>query len=137
MITLSASKQFMSSTAKTKRLMFLENITHYLTALVVIIKGLDKIDTPGKMSYGILFLIMGLLIAVGTLFHHKAEKLLKHFKAYVLIFEAVIMGIVGYLYVKEGKHLLQYVCFAASMMFVVALVIYITKSKSHPKAHAH
>jgi hypothetical protein len=127
----------MSPTTKTKRLVLLENMTHYLTAMVVILKGIDKIDTPGKLWYGILFLSIGLLIIGGTLFHHKAEKQLKHFKAYVLIFEAIVMITVGYLYEKEGKQFIQYVCFAAAGMFAVALVIYIRKKRVRPSVQLH
>jgi hypothetical protein len=127
----------MSSTTKTKKLVLLENMTHYLTAMVVILKGFDKINIPGKLWYGVLFLGIGILIIGGTLFHHKAEKLLKHFKAYVLIFEAIVMTTVGYLYWKEGKQLIQYVCFAAAAMFVVALVIYIRKKRLQPSVQLH
>jgi hypothetical protein len=127
----------MSSTTKPKRLVLLENMTHYLTAIVIILKGTDKINTPGKLWYGVLFLSFGLLIIAGTLFHHKAEKVLKHFKAYVLIFEAIVMTTVGYLYAKEGKQFIQYVCFAAAAMFAVALVIYIRKKRLQPSAQLH
>ena len=106
-------------------------MTHYLTALVVIMKGLDKIGTPGKTGVAVIFLLIGLFIVLGTLFHHKAQKLLKHFKAYVFAFEAIIMTIVGYLYVKDGKQMIQYVCFAAAIMFVVALVVYIRNSRKN------
>jgi hypothetical protein len=117
--------------------MLLENMTHYLTAMVVILKGLDKLGMPGKTWVSVIFLLMGTMIIAGTIFHHKAEKLLKHFKAYVFVFEAIVMGIVGYLYMKDGKQFIQYVCFAASIMFVVALVVYIKKSKGMRGAQLH
>lgn len=119
----------MTTEKKHKRLAFLENMTHYLTALVIILKGLDKIETPGKLWVSIVFLTLGVLIVLGTIFHHKAEKLLKHFKAYVFAFEAIVMAIVGYLYMKDGKQMIQYVCFAAALMFLVALIVYINKRK--------
>jgi predicted MFS family arabinose efflux permease len=109
--------------------MFLENMTHYLTALVIIMKGLDKLGVPGKTWVSVIFLLMGILIVLGTIFHHKAEKLLRHFKAYVFAFEAIAMAVVGYLYLKDGKQFIQYVCFAASIMFVIALVVYFRRRK--------
>jgi hypothetical protein len=126
----------MTST-KIKRLALLENVTHYLTAFVVILKGLDKVETPGKVWYGVIFLVIGALIIGGTVFHHKAEKLLKHFKAYTFIFEAIVMAIVGYLYVKEGKTMIQYICFAAAAMFVVALIVYVKKTGKMKEAPLH
>jgi hypothetical protein len=52
------------------------------------------------------------------------------------VFEAIVMAIVGYLYAIEGKQLIQYVCFAASAMFIVALIVYIKKYKK-AKAISH
>jgi hypothetical protein len=80
-------------------------------------------------------LLIGVLIVAGNVFHHKAERLLRHFKAYVYVLEAVVMSMVGYLYAKDGKSLIQYVCFAAAAMFVVALVIYVRKGDKVKAAH--
>ena len=107
-----------------------ENIAHYLAAFTVVMKGLDKIENPEKVGVGLLFLLIGVAIALGTFFHHRASKLLKHFKAYVLVFEIIIMSVVGYMYMAEGKRYLQYVCFLTVVLFFVALVVYIRKRKS-------
>jgi hypothetical protein len=109
-----------------------ENIAHYLTAFVVFLKGLDKFDL-GKTGIGILFMTIGAFIVFGTLFHHKAEKWLRHFKAYVFLLESIVMAVVGYLYMKDGKQYIQYVCYATSVVFIVALIIYIRKVK--PATH--
>lgn len=122
----------MLADTKRKRIVFLESLTHYLTAFVVLTKGLDKLFTAGKPFIGITFCIFGLVILFGTIFHHKAARLLKHFKAYVLSIEAIIMATIGYLYIAEGKQLIQYTCFFAAAMFVVALVMYFRKTaKNH------
>jgi hypothetical protein len=113
----------------------LENIAHYMTAFVIFMKGFDKIEQPGKLGFAVLFIAIALLIVSGTIFHHRAERMLRHFKAYVFVFEAIVMSIVGYLYMKEGKQMIQYVCFASALVFLVALVIYITKTKGKPAEH--
>ena len=105
----------------------LESIAHYLTAFVVLMKGVDKIDKPGKLWFGIVFIFIALLIVFGNIFHHRAEKILRHFKAYVFVLEAIVISIVGYLYMKDGKQMIQYVCFASAFVFMIALVIYIKK----------
>ena len=126
----------MTSTAgRTKKLAILEKITHYLTAFVIILKGADKVSDPEKTGFGIALLLIGSFIVLGTIFHHKAEKALKHFKAYVFALEAVVMSIVGYLYMAEGKQFIQYVCFLASIIFLVALIIYIRKRKNITETH--
>ena len=128
----------MSANTKRKSVMFLESLTHYLTAFVVTLKGLDKIATPGKTGVAIFFLSAGVFILMGTIFHKKASASLKHFKGYIFGIEAVVMAIVGYLFLNDGKQFIQYVCFLASAMFIVALVVYIRRRKaSADLAHGH
>jgi len=115
---------------KAKRAQRLENVGHYLTAFVVFLKGIDKVGTPGKGLYATIFLLIAAAIVFGTVFHHKFERHLKHFKAFVFIFEGVVMAIVGYLYMKEGKQYVQFACFMASIVFFVATVIYFRKAKT-------
>ncbi len=120
---------------RAKRLVFLENLTHYLTALVILLKGMDKMEAPGKTGYAVFFILIAVFIVLGTFFHHRLQHTVKHFKAYVFSLEAVVMSIVGYLYLKEGKQTIQYVCFAAALMFVVAVIVYFRKKRSG--AHGH
>lgn len=120
----------MNTRARSKRNHTLETITHYITAFVVLMKGFDKVTIPGKAGIGIFFICIALFIAAGTMFHHKFERLLRHFKAYTYVLESVVVGLVGYLFLKEGKHGLAYTYFFASAMFAVALIVYIAKQKT-------
>jgi hypothetical protein len=112
---------------KRKRSQRLENFAHYLASFVIIMKGIDKIDMHGKTGVGILFILLGLFIILGTIFHHRAEKFLRHFKAYVMVVEVVVISIVGYMYMQDGKQYLPYVCFATAILFLIALVVYMKK----------
>jgi FtsH-binding integral membrane protein len=122
------------SSGSSRRVALLETITHYLTAFVVLLKGIDKVGVPGKFPYAMLLLVIGLIILFGTIFHHKLVKTLKHFKGIIFLLEAVTMSIVGYLYLKDGKESIQYVCFGAAAMFVIASIVYFTK-KRHAASH--
>ncbi|RAW02794.1 hypothetical protein [Pseudochryseolinea flava] len=124
----------MSTDARTQRLHFLENVSHYLTAFVVIMKGVAKLENPDKLAFSIFFIIVGILIALGTLFHHKFEHLIKNFKAYVFLLESIVIALVGYLYLKEGKQGLPYVCFFASLAFLISMVVHFVKGRG--KSHA-
>ena len=124
----------MVADTRQKRIHVLENITHYLTAFVVLLKGFDKFFA-NKPAIGIMFCVFGLVILLGTVFHHKAARLLRHFKAYVFSLEAITIATIGYLYMAEGKQLIQYVCFFAAAMFVVALVVYVRKGARSTEAH--
>lgn len=125
----------MRTEAKNNRRQILENVTHYITAFVVFLKGMDKIGIPGKTAFGVIFVVIALFIFLGTLFHHKAEKILGHFKAYIFVCEAFVVGMVGYLYVKEGKHLISYAYFFASFMFVIAFLVYAVTQRRQNKVH--
>ena len=120
----------MHADPKARRRELLESITHYITAFVVLMKGIDKVGTPGKGWLGALFIFFAIVIAAGTIFHHRFDKLLHHFKAYTFAIEAIVLAAVGYLYAKEGKHFVQYVFFAASALFVVALIAYIVRHRT-------
>ena len=118
----------MSAQTESRRLLFLTNLSHYLTALVVFLKGTDKVTLEGKMAFGILFIVISIVIVLGTIFHHRAERYLKHFKAIVFGLEAIVLTAVGYLYLKEGKQALPYACFASAIMFIVAIFIHFNKA---------
>ena len=124
----------MTATKHNKKVEIFEQAGHYLTAFVILMKGLDKLESPEKTGYAFIFILIAVLIILGTIFHHRFEKILKHFKVYAWIFEAIVMSIVGYLYLKEGKQLIQYVCFGASVMFIVAAIVYIIKQRSSHQA---
>jgi FtsH-binding integral membrane protein len=123
------------SSGSSRRVALLETIGHYLTAFVVLLKGFDKLSVPGKLPYAMVLIVIGLIIAFGTIFHTKFEKTLKHFKGIIFLLEAVTMVVVGYLYLKDGKELIQYVCFAAAGMFVIAAVVYFTKKRHTVSDH--
>jgi FtsH-binding integral membrane protein len=118
-----------------QRVALLGTVAHYLTAFVVLLKGFDKLGVEGKTPYAVVLIVIGLIILLGTIFHHRFEKTLKHFKGIISVLEAITMAIVGYLYLKDGKQLIQYVCFFAAAMFLIAAIIYFTKEKSTALKH--
>jgi hypothetical protein len=123
------------SSGSSKRVAVLETVAHYLTAFVVLMKGFDKVTVPGKTPYAVILIVIGMIILFGTAFHHRFEKMLRHFKGIVFFLEAITLGIVGYLYVKEGKDFIQYICFAAAIMFVIASGVYFTKARTPETRH--
>lgn len=123
------------STGSQRRVTILGTMTHYLTAFVVLLKGIDKLTVPGKAGYAIILIIIGLVIVLGTIFHNRFEKILKHFNGIIAMLEAITMTIVGYLYLKDGKEFVQYACFFAAAMFLIASIIHFTKSKSAAPNH--
>ncbi len=123
------------ATGSSKRVALLGTIAHYLTAFVVLLKGFDKLAVPGKVGFAVVLIVIGLIILFGTIFHHRFEKALKHFAGIIAFLEAVTMAIVGYLYMKDGKELIQYVCFFAAGMFLIAAIIHFTNPKVRTSKH--
>jgi hypothetical protein len=123
------------SEVQSKRAARIEAAVHYLTAFVVFMKGIDKIETPGKTVFGLIFIAIALLIVFGTIFHHRFERLLKYFKTYTFIFEAIVWSIMGYLYLKEGRNYIQYACFFAAIGYFIVGLFFIRKTKSLTTHH--
>ena len=123
------------STGSPKRVAILGKIAHYLTAFTVLLKGFDKVAVPGKAGFAVVLIVIGLFILFGTIFHHRFEKALRHFDGIIAFLEAVTIGIVGYLYLKDGKELIQYICFFAAGMFLIAAVIHFTNPKARTSKH--
>ena len=48
----------------------------------------------------------------------------------IFVIEFVVLSIVGYLYLKEGKAYIQYVCFASAIMFLIAFIVYMKNLKT-------
>ncbi|HEY0740090.1 MAG TPA: hypothetical protein VGD40_01460 [Chryseosolibacter sp.] len=124
------------TSGSSKRVAILDTFSHYVTSFVVLLKGIDKLPVPGKTGYAVVLIVIGLIILFGTIFHHRFERTLKHFKGIIYGLEAITMTIVGYLFAKDGKEMIQYVCYAAAAMFLVATIIYFTKRrKATPQEH--
>jgi hypothetical protein len=120
---------------KSVRAQRLETFGHHVTAFVIILKGADKAEIPGKFWIGLLFILLGIFIVLGTTLHHKWQRWLKHLKAYIMVIEAVVLAIVGYMYMNDGAKYLQYVCWAASLIFIVAIIVYLRKVPKHQASH--
>lgn len=118
----------MSSTANQKKVSG-ETISHIVTGIVVILKGVDKVEHPEKLWLGIILILIGVLISSIGLFHHKVEHYIKNIKSLVFLCESAVMAIVGYIYMHDNKTYIQSACFAASAGFIIAAIINIVKKK--------
>lgn len=106
-----------------------EAISHIVTGIVVILKGVDKVEHPDKLWLGIILILIGALISSIGLFHHRVEHYIKNIKPFVFLCESAVMGIVGYIYMHDNKAYIQYACFAASVGFLIAAILNIAKKK--------
>lgn len=106
-----------------------EVISHIVTGIVVILKGVDKVEHPEKLWFGIILILIGAIISSIGIFHHKVEHYIKNIKSLVFLCESAVMGIVGYIYMHDNKTYIQYACFAASAGFLIAAILNIVKKR--------
>jgi hypothetical protein len=96
-----------------------KQLAHALAGLIIIIKGVDKIDHHHGQAGG--FLIgTGFLIMLLTLFHHQLAKYIKSFDSVVFLIEAIVLGIVSGLYFQNGKKPLPMAYCLVSIGYLIA-----------------
>lgn len=77
-------------------------VAHALAGVVISIKGIDKWE-QGHVGFGAFFVMLGVLLFLATLFHHRLSHRIKSFDAFVMGVEAVVLGLIAYLYFHDGK----------------------------------
>ncbi len=116
---------------KIKKNPVLEKFAHYLTAFVVILKGIDKAEHFHEHPFVSIFLILlGVILLLATVFHHTLEKKVKEFKTVLFTCEGLSLLLVSYYFFASGKKLLPSVYLACGIAFLImAYVFYLRKSR--------
>lgn len=108
----------------------LPKIVHLLTALTVLMKGLAKLEHPdGYWAVIIFFFASAAYIATIAVFHdrlHHHERLLT---ASVYAIEIAVTSCVAWVYAHEGKKGLPWGFGLAAVLFGVALVVHLVKTR--------
>ncbi len=110
---------------KEKRNKMLELIAHLCVGLSVLMKGIDKIEHPGKELVGALLIFIGIVILVGSFIHEKLEHIIGHFKLYIFGLESIVLILLGYSYMVGGSRLMFYFYYLAGLMFIAAIFIHL------------
>lgn len=117
---------------KSERMAIMRKVGHLLVALTVVLKGLAKIDHPEGYWPLIYFLFAGgAYIAIITVLHDRLHRHGKYLDASIYAIECLVMASITYIYVREGRHALQYVTGFAAIAFAVATVVRLVKEKPH------
>jgi hypothetical protein len=103
--------------AKAKRNEIMELIGHLCVGLSVLMKGIDKLEHPGKEFIAVVLIIVGLAVIAFSVVHKKYEKRLGHIRPYILATEGIVMAFVGYSYMTDGSHTVHYAYFFTSVLF--------------------
>ena len=116
--------------SKNKKSLLLQRLAHYLVGLLVILKGVEKSEHFNEHPLVCLSLFfIGLFILFANYRHHFFEKYFKEFNIVLFICEGLVLGVVSYYYLSEGKKGLPYAYLLAALVyFVVAIYLYRKKS---------
>jgi hypothetical protein len=122
-----------------KRAAKLQKVVHFCTAFVLLLKGISKLAHPhGYEAIIALFFASAIYIAAITILHDRLHQYERLLTASVYVIEAVVTGIMAWLYLAEGKRALGTVASLAPVLFTIALIVHLVKtSRGNAHEHAH
>ncbi|RRB11572.1 hypothetical protein [Larkinella knui] len=98
-------------------------IAHVLAGVVIILKGVTKWEDHHAVL-GSFFLLLGLLLVAASVWHHQLSRWIKNFDVLVFAIEALVLGLIAYLYYQEGKQGLPWVYGLTSVGYLILMVIF-------------
>ena len=111
-----------------KRNQLRETLSHYLTGIIVLIKGYEKSEHFHEHPYIVIaFFLLGAFIIVATYFHHFFEKQVKEFRSLLHVTEFVVLCLVSYYYWQEGKKALPLAYLLAAIGNLIAAIVFYRK----------
>lgn len=114
----------MHTSERTQRAAALQKVAHFLTALVVILKGIVKLEHPEGYWPLIVFLFAGgAYIAIVTILHDRLHHHMRRIEASVYAIESLVMVAMTWIFVSEGKNAIQYVTALAALAFAIATAV--------------
>lgn len=106
----------------------MHSVHHFIIGCVLIIKGYDKISHHYNIIGG-LILSFGIIIILYFIYVLLKRKQNKNLDAGVHFFEALVGLFTAYIFFKEGKVYLPYVCLIASIGFFISVYVSLVKKK--------
>lgn len=93
----------------------LESFSHILTGAAIAMKGISKLEHPETIWAGLLLLFIAAGFILIGLLHHRLQRA----RPLAYLGEALVMGIVGYVFLHEGKTYLPWISFGTSLVFFI------------------
>ncbi len=107
----------------------LASFQHLLVALILISKGIDKIQHHHSNIGGII-LVMGIVILIYFIIIKILKRSRALFETIVHFFESIALFLTSYIYFQEDKVLLLYVTLLAACGFFIAALLHLRKHRS-------
>jgi len=100
-----------------------KNIAFYFSTLLMITTGLDEME-KGKVFIGLMILIVGVVVLAVTLLKDRLGYKILYFDAGFYLANALLLLLIGYGFVLEGKKYLPYAYILASLIYFGLSVFY-------------
>lgn len=108
----------------------LQKFVHFMTAFVIAMKGVAKLEEPrASMPLIALFFASAIYIVITTILHDRLHHHLRWIDASVFAIEIVLTGIIAAGYFAEGKPALGGLMALAATLFGVALTVHLLRTR--------
>ena len=119
---------------ESRRAAVLQKIVHFLTALVLTLKAVSKMEHAAHDWPTILFFLASAAWILGiTILHDRLHSHVRMLTASVYAIECIATAIVAVHYFAEGKRALPWVTTLGSLGFAIALVVHLRKTRTDAK----
>ncbi len=102
----------------------LDTLTHLLTAFVILMKGISKLEHAHEYAPFIaLYFASSLAVFLIVCFHHWLSHRIRHLGVATYLIESLVMGSIAYLQFTQGSTRLGWPFLVACILFIVAVVV--------------
>jgi len=113
-----------------RRAAVLQKVVHVLTALILLLKGISKLEHASHYwPFIVFFFATAAWILAITILHDHLHSHARMLTASVYAIECVATAIVAGLYFAEGKRALPWVTTLAALGFAIAFVVHLKKTR--------
>ncbi len=111
----------------------LKRIPHIISGAIILLHAYERWE-HGHASY-LFFLLSGLVFLAVAVFHHPLAARFKYVDAVFYTIECILSALIGFEYYHVGKKGLPWAYFFAAVMQVVAILVFVRKTRKQPVGH--
>jgi len=111
----------------------LKRIPHLISGFIILLHAYERYE-EGYHNY-VFFLVAGLVFLTVAIFHHPLAHKFKFIDVLFYSIEGALSFLIGWEYLEAGKKTLPYGFFIASLFQVMAIFIFVRRTKRKAKDH--
>jgi hypothetical protein len=102
----------------------LQKMMHFLAGAIVILHGIEHMDTGGAILF---YLVIGVMMLTLAFFHEGVEKKFPKIAGGLYLLEAMVLLFIAFEYFEENKKILPLVYLIAATAYCIAGYIFMTR----------